>query len=1008
MAGMDIGSIQSIGMSIGSIQPVVTRPASPLQIKVGHPLENNVIFFGYVKDDDTFLDIITGTVGTEANPTNITYPVDSVQGKALTCVDTGNINMGDMAWWGGQAEITILVYQQGNVADVSSTARLLRKGGAGVDAGQLERQSNENFNARLGAGGLGEVLSAIGNQGWTRAVLMGERYDGVELQAMWEDVVDGTPTALTGLTNDTTQDITVGGSGGANTGSDASIWYVLALDTSISDTDRDNLLLDKWSIVETQPTVTVPVFFRPDANSGGDGQNNTTSSGDGSHAYSRITDAIVGEVAANPNLVSLNRITQFTCTVAGTETASANIDFNGFTEDKDHFPTISLQDDALHNGVFGAGYNFSGSNTNLVRLNSDFVRWNEFQVTSANSNIFIWNATPGAETDQQFTNTLIRYTSGSSGNFAIDPANTYKVTFNNLIVSGLIRGIDSRDLLCVINHAVFDGDGSFGILGDDSSTITNVVSMGYGDDFINSGGSMVGNNNASVDTTAETLFPTNSINSIIRADEFTDPDSPALDYTLKVGSQLIGAGTDSSDMGYIFPAVVAFTLEADTGTYTYTGTDVVLPRGPFTLTADSGAYTYTGTAVDFLSGVNLNADAGAYSYLGSDVGLFHSFTLDAETGTYTYTGTTVNLQHSQILTAELGTYTYTGTEAELQRGLLFAADSGSYIYTGTVADLIFTPIGEFFLDANTGTYTYLGTDINFVQGFALDAESGTYNYIGTDAALERTLLFAADTGTYTYTGTDVELQSGLILAANSGTYTYTGTVVELQRGLVVTADSGTYTYTGTDVEFLLDFTLDAETGTYTYSGTDVGLFAGFLLDAESGTYVYTGADSTLVFNPSGDFTLTAGSGTYTYTGQDIGLLVGSVLDAESGTYTYTGTDIGLFPAFILDAATGTYTYTGTSIDFSQTRILDAESGTYSYTGTDVRLIIPFPTDVTFGVEAIISDRGQGVEGLITDTGQGVIASIGDGTGVQALINQTGLGVFGIIDDTGQGVIASIA
>ena len=45
----------------------------------------------------------------------------------------------------------------------------------------------------------------------------------------------------------------------------------------------------------------------------------------------------------------------------------------------------------------------------------------------------------------------------------------------------------------------------------------------------------------------------------------------------------------------------AFSLAADTGTYTYTGTENSLERG-LIMAADTAAYTYSGTAVDFLQG----------------------------------------------------------------------------------------------------------------------------------------------------------------------------------------------------------------------------------------------------------------------------------------------------------------------------------------------------------------------------------------------------------------------
>ena len=180
--------------------------------------------------------------------------------------------------------------------------------------------------------------------------------------------------------------------------------------------------------------------------------------------------------------------------------------------------------------------------------------------------------------------------------------------------------------------------------------------------------------------------------------------------------------------------------------------------GAFTLTADTGSYTYSGTAADVLKGSNLSADSG----------------------TYAYSGTAVDLNQGFLLSADSGTYTYSGTAADVLKGSNLSADSGTYTYSGTAATLTFTPAGVFTLSADSGTYTYSGTAAEVLKGSNLSADSGTYTYSGTAVGLNQGFTLSADSGTYTYSGTAVDFSSNKVLAANSGTYTYSGTTATLR------------------------------------------------------------------------------------------------------------------------------------------------------------------------------------------------------------------------------------
>lgn len=154
----------------------------------------------------------------------------------------------------------------------------------------------------------------------------------------------------------------------------------------------------------------------------------------------------------------------------------------------------------------------------------------------------------------------------------------------------------------------------------------------------------------------------------------------------------------------------AFTLPADSGAYTYSGTDAALEFGA-SVSADSGSYTYTGTNADLNRGYPLTAGSGTYTYSGTDAALTFAgagaFTLEADSGSYSYSGTAAGLEAAFVLSADSGSYSYSGTNADLNRGYPLPADSGSYTYSGTTVALT----AGLVLSADSGTYTYTGTNV---------------------------------------------------------------------------------------------------------------------------------------------------------------------------------------------------------------------------------------------------------------------------------------------------------
>lgn len=163
----------------------------------------------------------------------------------------------------------------------------------------------------------------------------------------------------------------------------------------------------------------------------------------------------------------------------------------------------------------------------------------------------------------------------------------------------------------------------------------------------------------------------------------------------------------------------------------------------YTLTADSGTYTISGTDAEIDSGRNLAANSGTYSYSGTSVDLNQGFNLSADSGAYTYSGTDATLTYAPAgaydLTADSGSYSYSGTNAELDAGFNVSANSGSYSYSGTAVSLVF----GYYMAANSGSYSYSGQNVGLDISGVLISASGTYTYAGT------TVSFTASGQTWT-------------------------------------------------------------------------------------------------------------------------------------------------------------------------------------------------------------------------------------------------------------------
>lgn len=114
--------------------------------------------------------------------------------------------------------------------------------------------------------------------------------------------------------------------------------------------------------------------------------------------------------------------------------------------------------------------------------------------------------------------------------------------------------------------------------------------------------------------------------------------------------------------------------------------------GGYTLTADVGTFTVTGTATALEYGRKMVAASGSVAITGTAASLEYNRRLVASSGSFTITGTDANFGSGKFLTASAGSYTISGTAAGLRAARRLAAEAGAVAVTGFDAALSTTAL----------------------------------------------------------------------------------------------------------------------------------------------------------------------------------------------------------------------------------------------------------------------------------------------------------------------------
>ena len=212
----------------------------------------------------------------------------------------------------------------------------------------------------------------------------------------------------------------------------------------------------------------------------------------------------------------------------------------------------------------------------------------------------------------------------------------------------------------------------------------------------------------------------------------------------------------SKPMRFSTPVAQSYTLIADPGSITITGTNATL--------------TFSGSATLFFNGKHRLwprpfAPSRRFAQLRSNrrnpkalAAPPQTYTITASPGSVTITGTAATLRRTALLTASAGSVVITGTAANLNKGLTLVAAPGSVTITGTAAALKYGRI----LVASAGTVTITGTAATLIRGRAVQANSGSVTITGADVTFRLGHGVTASPGSVVITGTDVTFHTTVV------------------------------------------------------------------------------------------------------------------------------------------------------------------------------------------------------------------------------------------------------
>lgn len=241
--------------------------------------------------------------------------------------------------------------------------------------------------------------------------------------------------------------------------------------------------------------------------------------------------------------------------------------------------------------------------------------------------------------------------------------------------------------------------------------------------------------------------------------------SPYQSTVLPQYKTVTGAGTQTYDASvsgdnpdfaanYIafYESAVAFDVNANSGSYSVSGTAAALLRDLYT-SGDAGAYNISGSSAALYTLVTIAADVGTYEVLGTDLNFALSNRMNLETDSYLISGDDATFVRTNSIAGEAGNYAISGQNATVKTSYRFVSDAGAYAIVGSDANL--RAIGR--LAAETASYDIVGQDATFLGSNRIISDAGSYEITGNDISFLQERIWSVEAGSYEIVGTGAGL-----------------------------------------------------------------------------------------------------------------------------------------------------------------------------------------------------------------------------------------------------------
>ncbi len=362
--------------------------------------------------------------------------------------------------------------------------------------------------------------------------------------------------------------------------------------------------------------------------------------------------------------------------------------------------------------------------------------------------------------------------------------------YNNLLMGGASTsyGVYRSDGdVYVMNNMAYGWGTGFYTGGSRYRYAYNNISLGNSSaDF--SGSWTAASNNISSDTSAP---GTNSLTSQVAADLMTDPDNG--DYTLKTGSNAIGAGTDLS---------------------AYFTTDIT---GAIRSTWDIGAFAYISGGGD----TELVLADALHSHLADSLTLSQIHNLSTTDATHGHTADQISLLQQHILALSEATHGHSADNLTLlQQALLAITDA---LHGHTADNLTLTQNHQ--LSVNESTHAQLADNLTLLIGTILLAIADATHGQTADALslVQQHLLSVADSQ-HSQTADNLTLNLSLMLAIADALHGQGADSITLSQNHLLAADDALHAQLAGSLDLLQQHNITLADALHGHSADNITLF----------------------------------------------------------------------------------------------------------------------------------------------------------------------------------------